>query len=132
MTKPEPILLVDQDSEERDLIGGWLENDGYDVLACPGPSAPDYTCIGGEGGHCPLVDPVGLVIVDLWLGGDAMLQGTAAVDLLGYYLSTGKPVIAICHGGEPVGLFLEDHLVAVEGHPDRGELLEAVRALTSA
>jgi hypothetical protein len=64
------------------------------------------------------------VIVDLWLGGDEVVQGTAAVDLLGYYLSTGKPVIAICHGCEPVGLFLEDHLIAVDGHPDRRDLLE--------
>jgi hypothetical protein len=57
---PTPVLLVEQDPEERDLIGGWLENDGYDVLACPGPSAPDYACIGEEARHCPLIDPVGL------------------------------------------------------------------------
>jgi hypothetical protein len=50
VTKPGPVLLVEQDLEERDLIGGWLENDGYHVLACQGPSGPDYTCIGGEGG----------------------------------------------------------------------------------
>jgi hypothetical protein len=50
VAKRGPVLLVERDSEERDLIGGWLENAGYDVLACPGPSAPDYTCIGGDGG----------------------------------------------------------------------------------
>jgi hypothetical protein len=81
---------------------------------------------------CPLVDPVGLVIVDLWLAGDAALQGTAAVDILGYYLSAGKPVIGICHGSEPVGLFLEDQLVTMDGHPDRRDLLETVRSLSSA
>jgi len=41
VTKRGPILLVERDPEGRDLIGGWLENDGYDVLARS--RVPDHT-----------------------------------------------------------------------------------------
>ncbi len=39
-TAPAPILLVEHDEQRRALFGGWLQDAGYEVLACPGPSAP--------------------------------------------------------------------------------------------
>ena len=48
--------MVEPDVELRDVMGNWLEETGYDVLACPGPSTPDYTCVAGRGKSCPLAD----------------------------------------------------------------------------
>src|SRR6266498_4008485 len=64
-TEAPPILLVEHDEQRRALIGGWLQDAGYDVLTCPGPSAPEYSCIGSRAGGCPLVDPASLVVLDL-------------------------------------------------------------------
>ena len=40
-TAASPILLVEHDEQRRALIGGWLQDAGYDVLTYPGPSAPE-------------------------------------------------------------------------------------------
>lgn len=38
------VLVVEADPAERERFGSWLEGSGFDVLACPGPTEPDYTC----------------------------------------------------------------------------------------
>jgi hypothetical protein len=121
-----PILLVERDPEARDLIGSWLQGAGCEVFVCPGPTAPDYSCIGGRSRRCALVDPAAVVIVDLSLARDAMLQGSAGVDLLGYYLSTGKRVIALGPGDRLPGRVLEERLVALDRVPDRQELVRTI------
>src|SRR5439155_17121019 len=50
------VLLVNLDATERDGLGEALEDAGFQVLDCPGPSFPDYTCIGAREGYCPLVE----------------------------------------------------------------------------
>jgi CheY-like chemotaxis protein len=125
--EPGPILLVERDPKARDLIGSWLKGAGYEVLLCPGPTAPDYSCIGGRARRCALVDPVTVIIVDLSLARDAMLQGSARMDLLGYYLSTGKRVIALGPGDQLLGRVLEEHLIPLDGVPDRQALVQTIR-----
>src|SRR5712691_7819822 len=75
------VLLVERSRDVRDRIGGWLEEAGYDVLNCPGPTAPDYRCVAGRGGSCPFVHGADAVVLDLLLDSDAVLEGTSAVDL---------------------------------------------------
>ena len=48
------ILLVESERLVRDVAGRWLEDAGHEVLACPGPSGPDSTCLGASGKPCPL------------------------------------------------------------------------------
>lgn len=126
--KPGSVLLVESDSKRREEMGSWLEGAGFEVTACPGPSAPDYTCIGARGGSCPLVHGVDLIVLDLWLAGDMVQEGTSATDLLGYYVSSGKPVIALTHGDGEARLFAEEHLVDIAWPPGRRELVETARA----
>jgi hypothetical protein len=33
------VLLIEADPEERERYAGWLEAEGHEVIACPGPSA---------------------------------------------------------------------------------------------
>jgi pimeloyl-ACP methyl ester carboxylesterase len=42
------VLLVEADADERGLFGTWLEEEGFGLLTCPGPTEPDYTCIGAR------------------------------------------------------------------------------------
>jgi len=69
------------------------------------------------------------VVLDLWLESDLMVEGTSGVDLLGYYLGSGLPVLALTHGSEPVHLFCEEDLATLGGPLDRREVVETVRAL---
>ena len=65
MSRDRPIaLIVDRDPDLRDRVGGWLEDEGLDVVACPGPTAPEYTCIGSMDGHCPLAQEADLVVLE--------------------------------------------------------------------
>jgi len=132
MAGREVVLVVEHDAELRDRMGGWLEEAGFDVLACPGPTGPDYTCVAGRGRPCPLAREADVVVVDLWLASDSVLEGTSGSDLLSYYLGSGKRVVAVAPGQDRGELFKlrEDSLALVDWPPERRELAETVRALT--
>jgi DNA-binding response OmpR family regulator len=124
--------VVEQDPEMRDRIGGWLENEGHEVVACPGPSHPDYVCMAGRGVACPLAEAADAVVLDLWLASDRVLMGTPSTQVLSYYLSTGKPVVALSarHDHSRLfKLFVGDPLLVLEWPPDRSDLCETVRAV---
>jgi hypothetical protein len=131
-TAAPPILLVEHDEQRRALIGGWLQDAGYDVLTCPGPSAPEYSCIGSRAGGCPLVYPASLVVLDLSFSPDAMVRAPIGAHLLGFYLLTGKPIIALGRGDDLLADPLENQLVALERTPDRGDFLATVRSVIPA
>ena len=126
------VLLVERSATARDRIGSWLEEAGYEVLDCPGPTGPEYRCVAGRGRGCPLVRGADAVVLDLWLDSDAALEGTSAVDLMGYYLGHGLPVVALTHRDEPVHLFSEENLTTLPWPPDRREIVETVRELLRA
>jgi hypothetical protein len=123
------VLVVEGSGDLRDRIGGWLEEAGYEVMACPGPQCPEYRCLGGEGLLCPLARAADLVILDLWLDSDCALQGTSGIDLLSYYLSLDTPVVAISYGPEATRLLAEERLAELEWPVDHAEVVETVRAM---
>jgi DNA-binding response OmpR family regulator len=126
------VLVVEHDAELRDRMGEWLEEAGFDVLACPGPTRPDYTCVAGREKPCPLAHAADVVVLDLWLASDSVLSGTSSTELLTYYLSSEKPVVALSARHDHtrlVNLFLADPLVLLEWPPERHELCETVGAV---
>lgn len=123
------VLLVEADAGERRRFGRWLEDDGFDLLTCPGPVEPDYTCIGGRTGACPLAAEASIVVLDMSLDSEAVVMGTAAEDLLGMYLLSGHPVVVLgSRGGEEI----PGQLVRLRRHPRQDELLGAVLSLADA
>jgi hypothetical protein len=126
------VLLVEFDRETRGLLGGWLENAGFQVMSCPGPSGPEYMCVGTRVGRCPLVADADVVLLDLWLASDSALLGTPATELLSQYVSWGKPVVVLRHGRDPMPLwFLEDSVAWLDWPSERHELIETVRLLAN-
>lgn len=129
---PKTVLLVDSDAEERTRLGKALEDAGFQVLGCPGPSSPDYRCIGTRAGHCPLVEQADAVVLDLWTRGDELGVGTSAEELLELYLSAGRPVVALGPGGWLADPTADESVIRVGDHPDAQALVHAVRGLPSA
>lgn len=122
------VLLVEADDEERERFGAWLEADGYRVLSCPGPTEPDYTCVGGRTGACPLMAEASIVVLDMSTRSEELVMGTAAEELLALYLWAGARVVAL--GSHPGGE-IPGQLVRRARHLDREELVSAVRSLGS-
>lgn len=120
------VLVVEADPAERERFGTWLEGAGFAVLACPGPTEPDYTCVGGREGACPLVAEADLVVLDMSLDSETLMTGTPAEELLGLYLMAGRPVVVL---GSRQGEQVAGQLVRMGRHPSRDELLGAVRSL---
>ncbi len=120
------VLVVEADAAERERYGSWLEGSGFDVLMCPGPTEPDYTCVGARDGACPLVDEASVVVLDMSTESEAVMMGTASEEILALYLLTGSRVVVL--GSHP-GQELEDQLVRLHRHPERAELAEAVVTL---
>lgn len=89
------ILVVAADKEDRDRYGEWLEDGGFEVLLCPGPRRPNYTCVGAKTGTCALARGADLVVLDTALPGEDLQEGTAASELVTLYSSLGKPVVAV-------------------------------------
>lgn len=123
------VLVVEADEELRDRLGDWLEEAGYEVLTCPGPTAPDYTCVAGRGQPCVLVVPADVVVLDLWLGPDTAMTGTRSEELLDYYGAVGKPVVTISHRRDAATMPIEGPRTHLAWPPERQGVLKAVRSL---
>ena len=122
------VLLVEPDPEERERLGRVLETAGYRVSVCPGPTAPDYTCVGGRSGGCPLVHDADLIVFDMVIPGEDMFEGTPAEDLLTLYENSGRAVIALVdrdvrRSGE------DERSVRLERFPPDDDLVRAVRTV---
>jgi DNA-binding response OmpR family regulator len=131
MSRDQPVvLIVDRDPDTRDRVGGWLEDVGFDVVVCPGPTAPEFTCVGSREGRCPLAQDADVVVLDLWLESDAAMRGTRAVSLIRHYGSWGKPLVVMTDRHDGVMDRVEDFsLPTVDWPPDRRDLVETIRVV---
>jgi hypothetical protein len=119
-------LVVEADGPEREQVASWLEVAGYEVSTCPGPTGPDYTCVGSRGGVCALAAEASVVVLDMSLESEAVLTGTPAEELLAMYLFDGHKIVVL--GSHPGG-DVPGQLVRMRRHPERETLLEAIRGL---
>jgi len=120
------VLVVEADPGERERFGAWLERSGFDVVICPGPTEPDYTCVGARDGVCPLVDEADVVVLDMSTASEGVVMGTAAEELLALYLLTGSRVVVLgSHPGEDV----QGQLIRLHRHPDEQQLLAGIATL---
>ena len=121
------VLLVEYDADDRRRMGGWLAKEGYDVLVCPGPSEPDYSCLGARGQSCPLAKEADIVVLDMRLASDEMMEGTPGWELLLYYMENGKRIVALSDGEDPVHPRSDEGVTVIRRPPDRETLVGAVR-----
>jgi hypothetical protein len=126
MAQTPTVLVVESDAAERDRLASWLENAGRDVLSCPGPTAPDFTCIGSRTRACPLVLDAQTIILDMSTESEALMTGVPSEALLAFYLLSGRRVVAL--GSHPAS-GIPGQLVRLRRHPERSELLDAVASL---
>lgn len=122
---PGNVLVVEADDDERDRIASWLERAGYDVSICPGPTGPDYTCVGSREGTCALASEAGVIVLDMSLDSEAVMTGTAAEELLALYLFGGHRLVVL--GSHPGGE-VPGQLVRLPRHPELDELTSAIRS----
>jgi CheY-like chemotaxis protein len=121
------VLVVESDRDDRELIGSWLEDAGFEVMACPGPRAPGYVCVGGREGSCPLIAPADVVVIDLRLASEDVMEGTAAAELLALYTSSGRPVVAF--GPDPrIAKVFAPAVNIASWPPDAGSVISSVGA----
>jgi len=122
-------LIVESDEREGERLAACLEDAGFEVTLCPGPSGPDYTCVGARTLECPLAKGASVVVLDMSLDADDLIEGTPAEELLSVYLLGGHRVIAL-------GLQPRDEVpgrsVRLHRHPEPEELVSAVSALAPA
>jgi hypothetical protein len=123
------VLLVLSDAVQREFMGTRFEMSGFDVTACPGPTAPTYVCIGDRTGRCPLIDEADVVVLDCRIESDEVLEGTAAYDLLSLYVCAERPVIAL-NAPEIADLFTEDDVVFIDREPWGGVVRAAHRLVS--
>lgn len=120
------VLVVEAEPDERERIASSLERSGYDVTTCPGPTGPDYTCVGSREGVCPLTVAQAVIVLDMSLESEAVMTGTAAEELLAFYLFGGHRIVVL--GSHPGGE-VPGQLIRLPRHPDLAELVAAVRSL---
>lgn len=125
------VLVVEHDRGQLDRLGRALEDAGFDVIPCPGPTAPEYRCIGDRESYCPLVEQADVVVLDPWLAGDELGVGTTADALIGLYGDRGRTVVLLGSEGwlDP---FSAGHVVRLGDRPDRHEVVAAVRSAPEA
>jgi hypothetical protein len=124
-------LLVESDDVERDRLGQALEESGYEVIACPGPTSPGYTCIGSRQGYCPLIEQADVVVLDTWLAGDEGGIGTTADELLDLYTDRGRAVVTIGSGASS-SPYAAGRVIPLRDRPDGTVVAAAVRSAPEA
>lgn len=129
MTRSRTVLVVEHDEQERRRIGTLLEHEGFVVIACPGPTWPDYVCVGGRGLPCPLIEDAEVIVLDMRLGGDVLMRGTPAWELLIYYMEHGRRIVALSNGEDSVHPLSDNKVIAIRRPPDDRALVRAVREL---
>src|SRR6266568_3730107 len=125
------VLLVEPDPVERERFGSWLEAAGVDAINCPGPHAPDFTCLGTANAACPLVNLADVAVLDVRRLPKVSAAGRPGWRLLRYYLEHGKPVVVIADRYRKPTVRPEQVFV-LRPNPGRESLLLAVRALLRA
>jgi hypothetical protein len=120
------VLLVEAEERERLRLSHTMERQGWDVVSCPGPLGPDYTCVGGRTGRCPLVGPADVIVLDLCLPGDTLMLGTTPWELLNVYVSSGAPVVALGRSDFARELHGEGRVTFLSRHPDISELIRVL------
>jgi CheY-like chemotaxis protein len=117
------VLIVESDPVERERLAATLEGNGFEVVLCPGPTAPDYTCVGARVGRCPLATDGCVVVIDMHQDGDASVSGTSAEELLDFYLQAQDPVVTL--SARPIARD-NARVLELRRHPDTDSLLTAV------
>ena len=128
MSSGTQVLVVEHDASMRERMVAWLEMDGFQVMACPGPANPDYECIGFSRAGCPLARVADVVVLDTWTAADAAVKGRGGFHLLRYYGGIHRPVVAIQHR-EALHPRWDAAAATLPWPPDRRELVETVAVL---
>jgi hypothetical protein len=124
------VLLVESDPIELERLGRAIEDAGSQVIECPGPTAPDYTCIGGREGYCPLLGRADVTVLDTWLAGDELGVGTSSDELVEIYAASGRTVVALGAGGGRAP-FVTGNVIHLDDRPSAAEVVASVRMAPS-
>lgn len=131
MTRTKPtVLVVNDDPIDREQIAGWIEAEGFEVIACPGPREPGYICLGGRGVECPLANEADVVVLDMHLASDEVMEGTPGWDLLLFYMARGANVVALSGVEDPVHPRVDRGVAVLQRPADRTDIVDAVRTFT--
>jgi len=125
------VLVVSSDAGLREQVAVWVGEAGYEVITCPGPHPPGYSCIGLRGERCPLDAVADLTVLDLHPSGLALGDETGRAALVEIYQADGRPVLVLADelSSEP---HAETSGAAIlERTADRGALMASVRELLS-
>ena len=130
-TSAPSVLVVSSDAGLREQVAVWVGEAGYEVITCPGPHPPGYSCIGLRGERCPLDAVADLTVLDLHPSGLALGDETGRAALVEIYQADGRPVLVLADelSSEP---HAETSGAAIlERTADRGALMASVRELLS-
>jgi len=129
VTSAPSVLVVSSDAGLREQVAVWVGEAGYEVITCPGPHPPGYSCIGLRGERCPLDAVADLTVLDLHPSGPALGDETGRAALVEIYQADGRPVLVLADelSSEP---HAETSGAAIlERTADRGALMASVREL---
>lgn len=125
------LLLVESEGWLGELLAGWLREEGFEVVVCPGPQGPDFSCRGMAREGCPLAHDADVVVLDLELDSDLLLCGVPAWELLHLYRRLGKRVIVLAGSEDVMRPLPGDRLAVLRRPPERETLSEAVGILVA-
>lgn len=123
------VLVVSSDAGLLEQVAGWVGGDGFEVVMCPGPHRPDYSCMGLRGERCPLDVVADLTVLDLHPAGADFADETGRAALVKQYQAGGRPVLVLTEDGASEFQAATAGAAFLERTADRGALLATVREL---
>ena len=120
------VLVVAYPADERARLGRWLEEEGFEVMSCPGPREPTV-CPQIHGRSCPLSQAADVVVIDTQTEGDLVGVGPPGWVLVDSYLARGSKVVAICDPVESLPVMSHAPVVMLSRPATHEGLAGAVR-----
>ncbi len=125
------VLVVSSDPGLREQVAAWVDEAGYDVIMCPGPNSPGYSCVGMRGERCPLDAVADLTVLDLHPVGAGLVDQTGRAALVALYQAGGRPVAVLTDERMSEPQLETAGAAFLERIADRGAVLASVGELLS-
>jgi hypothetical protein len=105
-----------------------LDAEGYEVIVCPGPQPPSFTCIGAKRDRCSLSRGVAGVVIDGWLASDEGRKGVPSWHLVLHYRQLGLPVVVLLGPDGLPGPVRDEGIRTLSRDAEPDEVCEALRS----
>ncbi len=125
------VLIVASNRDAMETLGFWFEQEGFDVLGCPGPADVHAACLRPDASACPLAVDADLVVLDLSPERIEPVGRAVRRGLIERYAGWGLPLLVLAGPDDAGAVSERSPGVEILAMTDRADVVWAATRLLS-